>query len=115
MKVFWGLIIFSLHLFYPDRLSAQSAGNWVTDSIRTSAHCELCKKDIEKALRHYKGVKKSEVDLNRGVVFVTYSRRQVQPDSLRVFLSRLGYDADSVPARNKIMQRRKDNCFKRID
>jgi copper chaperone CopZ len=94
---------------------AQKRQNWVTDSIRTSAHCEYCKKDIETALRSYKGVKKSKVDLDRGVLSVTYASGKVNPDSLRFFLSRMGYDADSLPARNKVIQRRKDPCFKRID
>jgi|688.fasta_scaffold417814_2 mercuric ion binding protein len=115
MSLIRPVLIFFFCLSLPQIAAAQNSGKWIQDSIKTSAHCEYCKREIEAALLSVKGVKKAEVDLDRGLVRLIYKRDKVNPDSLRSTLSKMGYDADDIPAQNKIIQRRKDPCFKRID
>ncbi|MEY4110513.1 MAG: hypothetical protein RLZZ46_868 [Bacteroidota bacterium] len=115
MRCFWVFLLLFFLECWTSKIFAQSSRKWATDSIKTSAHCEFCKKDIETALKSFAGLKKCNVDWNRGTILITYNKEKTCTDSVRYFLSRMGYDADSVPAKNKILQRRSDPCFKRID
>jgi mercuric ion binding protein len=72
-----------------------------TVSIKTSAVCDMCKERIEGALAFEKGVKSSTLDLETKLVEVVFNPAKTSPEKLRLTLSKLGYDADDVPANEK--------------
>ena len=69
-----------------------------TIAIKTSAVCVMCKDRIEGCLAYEKGVKSSTLDVETKVVTVIYNPSKTTPAQLRKTLSKLGYDADTVPA-----------------
>jgi len=66
--------------------------------IKTSAVCGSCKTRIEKNLAYEKGVTGVTLDLETKIVIVTYKPDKTDPDKLRLAISKIGYDADNVPA-----------------
>ena len=77
------------------------AQNKAEIKIKTSAQCDMCKKDIEKKLLSEKGVKKAVVDLSTKLVTITYNSKRTDPNTLRTTIAKAGYDADDMPAINK--------------
>jgi cation transport ATPase len=69
-----------------------------TIQIKTSAVCGMCKDRIEGTMAYEKGVKSSVLDVDTKVVTIVYNPSKTTPDKLRTTLSKLGYDADNVPA-----------------
>jgi periplasmic mercuric ion binding protein len=69
-----------------------------TVAIKTSAVCGMCKERIEGCLAFEKGVKTSSLDVDTKVVTVIYNPAKTSPEQLRKTLSKLGYDADTIPA-----------------
>jgi periplasmic mercuric ion binding protein len=69
-----------------------------TVQIKTSAVCGMCKDRIESTLAFEKGVKSSTLDVETKVVTIIYNPAKTSPEKLRITLSKLGYDADTIPA-----------------
>jgi copper chaperone CopZ len=69
-----------------------------TVAIKTSAVCGQCKDRIEGCLAFEKGVKSSTLDVETKIATVVYNPAKTSPEQLRKTLSKLGYDADSIPA-----------------
>jgi copper chaperone CopZ len=69
-----------------------------TIEIKTSAVCGMCKERIEGCLAYEKGVKSSSLDVETKVATVVYNPAKTSPAQLRQTLSKLGYDADTIPA-----------------
>jgi mercuric ion binding protein len=72
-----------------------------TVSIKTSAVCDMCKERIEGALAFEKGVKSATLDLETKMAVVVFNPSKTTPEKLRITISKLGYDADEVPANQK--------------
>ncbi len=83
--------------------------------IRTSAQCDMCKERIEEALAFEKGVKKAELDVDSQIVTVTYKKDKTNPEKIRKAISRVGYDADDVPADPKAYAKLDACCKKPAD
>jgi periplasmic mercuric ion binding protein len=66
--------------------------------IQTSAVCGQCKERIEHDLAFEKGVTSVSLDNETKIVTVGYSPKKTDPDKIRVAISKIGYDADNVPA-----------------
>ena len=66
--------------------------------IKTSAVCGMCKDRIEGCFAFEKGVKSSTLDVETKMATVVYNPAKTSPEQLRKTLSKLGYDADLVPA-----------------
>jgi periplasmic mercuric ion binding protein len=66
--------------------------------IQTSAVCGMCKQRIETDLAFEKGVKSVALDEETKIVTVGYSPKKTDPDKIRLAISKIGYDADTVPA-----------------
>jgi copper chaperone CopZ len=64
--------------------------------IKTSAICEHCKENIEKALKKSDGVEQSNLDLSNKKVTVKYNPEKTNPDEIRITISKAGYNADDV-------------------
>ena len=82
--------------------------------IKSSTVCGMCKERIESAMAFEKGVKSSEVDLDHGTVTIVYNPAKTSADKLRVILSKIGYDADSIPADEKAYAKLPACCKKGV-
>lgn len=80
--------------------------------IKSSVVCDMCKTTIEKELAFEKGVKKSTVDVDSKIVTVLYNPKKTTPDKIRTAISKIGYDADEVPADTKAYKKL-DACCKK--
>lgn len=86
-----------------------------TINIKVSSQCEMCKETIEKALAFEKGVTKSNVDLEKDEVEVTYKPNRTTPETIKKAISLAGYDADEVAADPKAYKKLADCCKKPED
>jgi periplasmic mercuric ion binding protein len=66
--------------------------------IKTSAVCGQCKDRIEQGLAFEKGIKDVNLDVETKIATVKYNPAKTNPDAIRKLISKLGYDADSIPA-----------------
>ena len=102
------IIVPILILFCSSIICAQSD----TLRVQTSAECGTCKKKLEKELVFEKGVKSVNLNLNTKVVTVVYAEEKTNADKIRMAISKIGYDADSIPADKKAYNRLPDCCKK---
>jgi len=91
-------------------LFAQS--NTAEVKIRTSAVCETCKETIEHEMSFAKGVKTVTLDLETKIVKVVYNPAKTNENDIRVALTRVGYDADSLAADPKAFRKLPECCQK---
>ncbi len=96
-------------------LQAQTSSNVSEITIKVSSQCEMCKEKIEEHLAFEKGVKKSEVNLKKNEVVITYNPKRTNPEKLRKSIAKLGYDADGVKANCKAYSKLPDCCKKPED
>ncbi|MGA2824414.1 MAG: heavy metal-associated domain-containing protein [Bacteroidales bacterium] len=66
--------------------------------IKTSAVCGQCKDRIEKGMAYEKGIKDINLDLETKIATVKYNPAKTTPSDIRKAISKLGYDADTIPA-----------------
>lgn len=90
-------------------------GKFETIKIKTSSQCEECKERIEEALAFEKGVKTAELDVETKIVTVTYKKSKTSPEKIRKAISKVGYDADNVPADPKAYSKLDACCKKPVD
>jgi mercuric ion binding protein len=69
-----------------------------TVEIKTSAVCGMCKDRIEGAMAFEKGVKSASLDVETKVVTIIYNPVKTSVAQLQKTISKLGYDADTIPA-----------------
>ncbi len=93
-------------------LVLQAISQTDTLNIQTSAQCETCKKTLENDMSFVKGVKKSVLDLDTKILTVVYNPEKTDPGKLRVAVTKIGYDADSLKADPKAYKRLPDCCKK---
>jgi periplasmic mercuric ion binding protein len=67
-------------------------------TIKTSAECEFCKRNIEESLGKVKGIRKVRVDFVKHEVYVTYNSKKISLEKIRTELNDMGYDADGQKA-----------------
>ncbi len=80
--------------------------------IKTSAVCGECKERIEKAMAYEKGVKSSELVVKTQMLHVKYDPRKTDPQTIRLAVNAVGYDADSLMAEPKAYKALPDCCKK---
>ena len=103
------LVIGMLMIISASKVSAQSTAEI---KIKTSATCDMCKETIEKNLAFEKGIKESVLDVNSKIVTVTYNPEKTSPEKIRLAISKIGYDADDVPADPKGFKKLDECCKK---
>ncbi len=83
-----------------------------TDTVKiiTTSLCSTCKKTIEHNLSFEKGIKKSIVNIDTKELTVIYDSKKTNPDKIRLALTKIGYDADSLKADPKAYNRLPDCC-----
>ncbi|MFT6882342.1 MAG: mercuric ion binding protein [Marinoscillum sp.] len=64
--------------------------------IKTSAICEMCEYTIEKDMAFEKGVKSAALDLETKELIVSYNPKKTSLDQIRLRITQIGYDADSL-------------------
>ena len=80
--------------------------------ILTSAVCGMCKTTLEKAMAYEKGVKAAELDVESRMLTIVYQPDRTSIEKLRLAISHVGYDADSVQADPRDHDRLPDCCQK---
>jgi copper chaperone CopZ len=91
------MVAFSAIIIIP--ASAQEKKkNYEEVQIQTSAVCGDCEERIEGNMAYEKGVKKVELNNDTKIVTIGFDPRKTNADNLRTAISKLGYDADNVPA-----------------
>ena len=86
---------FSAVILFSGIASAQSD---TTIKIKTSAQCEDCQYRIEHNLSFEKGVKKVKLDLITKEVTIVYNPKKTSAEKLKTAVTKIGYDADDLPA-----------------
>ena len=90
----------------------KTASSTAEIKIKTSAQCEECKSRIEKAVNKLDGIEAADLDVESKVLTVTYQTDQTDPDEIRLAVSRVGYDADDVPANERAYKKLPKCCQK---
>lgn len=108
MKTSKNILLVIASLLFTANLFAQNA----EVKIKTSAVCEKCKKAIEHDLLFEKGVKKVSVDLDTKVATVVYNPEKTNEQKIKVAITQIGYDADSLAADSVAYLKLPDCCKK---
>ena len=74
--------------------------------------CETCGFLFLNTLAFENGIKKVELNEKEMLVTVLYNPKKTTPEKIRTAISKLGYDADDVPA-DKAAYERLDGCCKK--
>ncbi|MBZ0242006.1 MAG: heavy-metal-associated domain-containing protein [Bacteroidales bacterium] len=99
MKHLLNIIVLSLVLL-PVVLLAEDGKKKKTETveIQTSAICGDCKVRLEKNLAFEKGVRAVELDEETKIISITYKIGKNDKESLKKAITKIGYDADEMPA-----------------
>lgn len=103
--------MFVLVMFWASQmLFAQSTTEEV--KIKTSAVCEMCKKTIERDLSYEKGVLSSDLDVSSQILTVKYNPKKTKVAKIKKAITKIGYDADELPANPKAYRKLPECCKK---
>lgn len=83
-----------------------------TVQIQTSAICGDCKERLEHNIAFEKGVKYVELDDETKVLTIVYKTNKNDKEKLKIAVTKVGYDADDLPADPKAYNRLPDCCKK---
>ncbi|HNS17444.1 MAG TPA: heavy metal-associated domain-containing protein [Bacteroidales bacterium] len=92
------MIIIELFMMISGDLYAQKEEKNEKIIVKTSLQCDMCKERIINDLSFEKGVKDVLVNVEEKTVTVHYNSDKTTPEKIRVAISKIGYDADDVPA-----------------
>ena len=96
------LSICAVVLFSVLSSTTTNAQNSLTkETFKVWGNCGMCKKTIEHDLLFEKGVKKVSLDLDTKVVTVVYNSKKTDEEKIRIAITKIGYDADSLKADQK--------------
>ncbi len=112
------IVLISL-IFISTSAFSQKNKNIQTSVIKTHIYCDHCKEcetcgdKFYKDLYNEDGIKRVDVDSKANTITVIYDTRKTTLDNIRVFISKLGYDADEVKA-DPAGIAKLDGCCKKI-
>jgi len=98
MRLLTSTLIITLLIITSNNLLAQKAKKTEEFKVKTSAQCDMCKERLEKAMAYEKGVKKSNLNVEKAVLTIVYNPKKTTPKIIRKAISDVGYDADEIPA-----------------
>lgn len=101
MKNFKTLTIIFLIAIGSNNIMAQKAKSKETIVIKTSTECEMCKERVEKEMAYTKGIISSTLNIEKAELTVIYKSHKTTPEKIRIAVSELGYDADTLKANKK--------------
>jgi periplasmic mercuric ion binding protein len=84
-------------------VNAQSANPRKMEvKIKSTVECAMCKKNLETKLGKIKGIRKVTADYAAKEITVVYNSKKISLDEIKKAIAEIGYDADEVPANNKL-------------
>lgn len=92
------VVILAVFSFGANQAKAQDSKKTATIEIKTSAQCGMCKERLEKAMAFEKGVISSDLNVDNQVFTIKYKTQKTTPEKIKHAISKVGYDADDVPA-----------------
>ncbi|MGA3014511.1 MAG: heavy metal-associated domain-containing protein [Bacteroidales bacterium] len=101
------ILLFSGGCFSQDKKLAEI-------KVKTSSICSQCKNRIEQGMAYEKGIKDINLDVDSKIATITYNPLKTNPAEIRLAISKLGYDADTIPA-NKDAYNKLPPCCKKKD
>ncbi len=96
----------------PESLSQEKDSKFETVEIQTSAICGMCKDRIEGDLAFERGVRKVELDSETKIVSIEFRKKSNSKEKLKKAITKIGYDADDMPADQKAHDRLPACCQK---
>lgn len=99
-------------LSFSGKVFSQEEKKTETISIQTSAVCNMCKERLESKMAFVKGVTGVQLDNKTKVLSVTYKPEKTSPEKLRTAVTKIGYNADEMPADKKAYNRLPACCKK---
>ncbi len=106
-------IILLLGIFFGFSIAVNAqTGEHQTVKIKTSAICKMCKQRIERDMSLTKGVEKAELNLDDKVLTIAYNQKKTNSEELRKAVTKIGYDADKLPADQRAHDRLPECCQK---
>jgi len=100
------LLILSIAFFSINMSNAQADGlhemGIDTITIQTNGVCQKCADRFMANVPYFKGVTDCKYDMETSKLRISYLWKKTDPDKLRKQISKLGYDADEVPADPKV-------------
>ena len=93
-----------LLMFFSVSAIAQKKDNIKTVVIKTMIYCDHCKQcetcgdKFNKDLYNEDGIKRVDIDSKAMTITVIYDSKKTDIDKIRLFISKLGYDADEIKA-----------------
>lgn len=111
MKKFFVMLMI-LPLLFGQSVSAGAKKETKEIAIKTSAQCKMCKDRLESTMIYEKGVKKVTLDLETKILTIKYRADKTTPENLKLAVSKIGYDADEVPADPKAYEELPACCKK---
>lgn len=97
---------------------AQKNSHIKTALIKTTIYCDHCKQcetcgdKFLKDLYNENGIRRVELDAKAMTITVVYDSRKTEPGQIRLFISKLGYDADELKADPAGVAKLDDCCKK---
>jgi mercuric ion binding protein len=108
MKKFSVLLLLLMLISGRDLLAQNSKIDTLT--ISTTAVCDMCVNTIEKNFAFEKGVKSTQVNLEKNIVTIEYRADKTSPEQLKLALASFGYAADDTPADPKAFKKLHECC-----
>lgn len=96
----------------PESLAQEKNSKFETVEIQTSAICGMCKDRIEGDLAFKRGVRKVELDSETKIVTIEFRKNHTDKEQLKKAITKIGYDADDMPADQKAHDRLPACCQK---
>ncbi len=101
-----------LMMLFVAALAQEKDDKTETVSMKTSAVCGMCKERLEKNLAFEKGVKAVSLDEETKVITIVFKKGKNTKEKLQKAITKLGYDADDLPADKKAHDRLPACCQK---
>jgi mercuric ion binding protein len=93
------IIALALIILTANGIFAQITSSDTTEiKIKTTAVCGMCENKIESEVIKKPGVFAVSLDLQANIITVTYSKKMIAKNDILIFISKLGYAADDIPA-----------------
>lgn len=80
--------------------------------VQSTTVCNMCKTTIEEEMPFVKGVHKATVNLETNEIGVDYNPKKTDKEKIKLAISKLGYQADDVPADQKAFAKLPACCQK---
>ena len=82
----------------------------MTSIINTSAECNSCKVRLEEKLNHITGIRFAELNIESKDLKVSYNSKKISLNKIRNIISKVGYNADDIPANANSVKKLPDCC-----